>query len=108
MSSTIPPTIATLVSDNAVAQSGDSKQLVQAALDNPQVLQAMQQVLGPYLRQIGHSALPGALGGLVVGLGARWGLEISPDLAQLMGVGAFIAASYAWQAGSIWWGKRRK
>lgn len=79
---------------------------VQDILNNPALLALLTQLLGPFVRQFGHSSAVGAFSGLIVWAFTHYGLALSPELAEAMCVGAMVICSYAWQSWSIWAGKK--
>lgn len=90
----------------AVANVGvDNATSVQDVLNNPALMAILTQLLGPFLRQYGHSSAVGAFGGLIVWAFAHYGLVVSPELAEAMCIAGMVVTSYLWQAFSIWRGK---
>ncbi len=106
MSATTQTLIAASTPRADITQSQSVKDVAQAALDSPQLLALLTAVIGPIVRQPGNSDLFGALSGLVIWLGAHYGLTVPPAVAVSLCVAGFVVFARVWQYASIWLGKR--
>jgi hypothetical protein len=90
----------------AAADSGVRRaETTQEIIDSPALLALLTQIIGPYTRQVGHSAAVGAIGPVLILIASQFGYTMSADLSMSLSVLLFVGVSYAWQAWSIWRGK---
>lgn len=78
---------------------------VQDIVDNPATLSLLTLLVGPLIRQYGHSALAGAIGPVLIIVAAQFGWTMPQSLSESLSVILFVGGSYAWQSFSIWRGK---
>jgi hypothetical protein len=108
MSASLPPvtTAALIMPRRDIVASNSVADVAQAGLNSPQLLALFTASLGPWVRQHGHSALVGAIGPVLILGAAQLGLTMNEDVSKVLTIALFVVGSYAWQAASIWYGKR--
>lgn len=108
MSATTTQTlIAASAARTDIVQSESVKDVAQATINSPQLAALVTLVIGPLIRQYGHSALVGAIGPILILLASGFGLTMPQDISEALSVLLFVGGSYGWQALSIWLGRRK-
>jgi hypothetical protein len=108
MSASTPPVtpIQIITKRQDIARADSPADIVQAALNSPQLMAILTETLGPMIRQYGNSNIAGAVAGTLVWVAAHYGVTLPPEVAVALCVGAFVVFSYLYQMFSIWRGKK--